>query len=233
MDLTLTTAPPEAEILTLVSIADVKAAMRIRHSREDDKIETAIYEAYNYLDGRYGWLRRSILTQTWTMTLPGFVKKKLTSDADGNPTFTWIYTNEIELPLPPLQQVTKIRYRDSDNVWQTMLDETSSPSLTTSTVNIVKTGLYGAILLADGQSWPSVYNHPEAVEITFMAGYGDIAAIKARARGLIRAIKILAAEYYQTPTDSFAEPRLVLVNRQVIAGLQHSAGQYRIPNGNL
>lgn len=106
-----------------------------------------------HLDGAGGVLGRALITQTWVMKLPRFPAE-------------WC---RLTLPLPPLQSVTSISYRDSANQSQT---------LASSEYVVVKGGQIGKgyIELAEGSSWPSTYDHPEAVTITFVAGYGDDAS---------------------------------------------------------
>jgi hypothetical protein len=221
MNLTLTTAPTEAEILALLTVAELKANMRIVHSSQDTLIEQCILEAYAYLDGRDGWLNRAILTQQWTLKLPGFVKPRLTSDLDGRPGTEWIDTDQIDLPLPRLQSVQSITYVDEDGATQTF----------SSTKYHVAVGEYrGYIVLKSGESWPTVAeDHPEAVTIAYTAGYGAAAAVKTHARGIVRGLKVLASDFFRNPEDTYAEPRLVAVNRKIINGLEKVAGRYRVP----
>lgn len=62
---TLVTAPT-AEIVTL---ADMKAHLRVTHSVEDDLIEALTAAAVAYLDGWTGILGRCIAEQQWRVTL--------------------------------------------------------------------------------------------------------------------------------------------------------------------
>lgn len=105
-----------------------------------------------HIDGAGGVLGRAMITQTWVMKLPDFPAGC-----------------RIVLPLPPLQSVTSITYLDTNNASQT---------LASSEYVVVKGGeiAKGYIELAEGSSWPSTYDHPEAVTITFVAGYGDDAS---------------------------------------------------------
>lgn len=89
--------------------------------------------------------RRVFVTQTWELYLDCFP--------------TW----EIELPFPPLQSITSIKYIDNDGVLQTMssgdysVDIKSEPG--------VVTPVYGG-------SWPSARYQRNAVTVRFVAGYG-------------------------------------------------------------
>jgi uncharacterized phiE125 gp8 family phage protein len=98
--------------------------------------------------------RRALLTQTWELQLEEF------PDDD-----------EIELPLPPLQSVTSITYKDTAGAWQTLaaasyvVDAPAGP-----------VAERGRVSLAYGQQWPSTYDEEVAVKIRFVAGYGSAAS---------------------------------------------------------
>lgn len=57
---------PTAEIVTL---ADMKAHLRVTHSAEDDLIEALTAAAVAYLDGWTGVLGRCVASQVWRVTL--------------------------------------------------------------------------------------------------------------------------------------------------------------------
>jgi uncharacterized phiE125 gp8 family phage protein len=204
MNLVLATPPSTAEILNIVSVAELKAEQRVTHSLEDAAIQAAIEDAYGFLDGRNGWLNRSILTQTWKLYLPAFADR-------------------MELPFPPLSSVTQVRYRDTANAWQV---------LDTSVYVVVAGEFVPYLALADGQSWPETYVHPEAVEATYVAGYGLGAAVKAGAFGIRRGIKLLAGHFYRNREATLAEPRMVTLSRRLELGLEEVAGMFRIPNSH-
>lgn len=71
---------------------------------------------------------------------------------------------QLELPRPPLAEVTEIRYLDADGVQQTL----------DSSLYRVTTGREpAAIEPAYGATWPSTLPVAEAIEIDYTAGYGD------------------------------------------------------------
>ena len=94
-------------------------------------------------------LRRSILPQTWQKTLD-------------------VFPGAIELPYPPATSVTSIKYLDSAGVQQTLaateytLDELSEP---------------GWIVPAYNVTWPDTYATINAVEVVYVAGYANAAAV--------------------------------------------------------
>lgn len=100
------------------------------------------------LDGEHGLLGRCLITQTWKAHLDAF-------------------PSVIMVPLPPCQSVDSIVYRDADG---------NSQTLATSKYDVVALGGDDCrIIRAEGESWPSTDGRPEAVTVTFTAGYGDAA----------------------------------------------------------
>lgn len=113
-------------------------------------------------------LSRSLLTQTREATLDRFP-----SYCEGN---------AIELPFPPLQSVTSVKYMDESQVEQT---------LASTEYSVDATGRRGRLLLGYGKSWPSTLCNPGAVKVRYVAGWTNAAqvpqAIKQYMRGLIAA----------------------------------------------
>lgn len=215
-----TVAPDQAEILNIVSVAGLKANLRIQHTNEDAFIQDCLLEAYDFFDGPDGWLRRAIITQTWQMSLPGFMSRQFYSD-NGKPMYRWVPSSCIEIPVPPLQSVTSIGY---------MVDG-SYETLPTSSYDVVTGTLFGTVSLKSGMSWPTgIDTSPAAVRIEFVAGYGNGAAVLEQARGIAKCIKLLASDAFRNREDTYAEPRLVAVNRKIINGLERFGGRYRIRN---
>jgi uncharacterized phiE125 gp8 family phage protein len=156
-----TTAPTPAEILTLLAVADLKAARRVQHSVEDTLYSDAIKEAFDFFDAK-GWLNRAILTQTWKAYPPK-------------------WDTIIELPFPPLQSVTGITYVDNAGATQT---------LSTDVYGVSTKGLFGSVYLKTNQSWPDLYTDPNPIEITFICGYGAGAAVPAGIRKAIKLLAV-------------------------------------------
>lgn len=149
-------AAPAAELLTL---AEVKAHLRVNNVKSDTWLTTAIALATALVDGKDGHLRRALVTQTWNLTLRDWpVVSRRSPD----------YLARIPLPLPPLQSVTHVKYYDVDGVQQT---------LSTDLYRVMTGGTDGGwIEQATTATWPAVYDRPDAIEIRFVAGYGATAA---------------------------------------------------------
>lgn len=118
-------------------------------------------------------LGRALITQTWDLWLEDFPRALQDDIArDGSYNFgnvrryprrhNW---KQIEVPLPPLQSVTWIKYLDTTGTEQTL-----DPTL-----YIVDNSVEPAkIVPAVGQCWPYVQCQPGAVKIRFVAGYAPV-----------------------------------------------------------
>src|SRR5262245_61367182 len=79
-----------------VSLDEAKAHLRVDHTDDDNYITALIAAATTYLDGWNGVLGRAMITQEWELVLDAFP----CGDA-------------IEIPLGPLQDVSRVAYDDS------------------------------------------------------------------------------------------------------------------------
>jgi uncharacterized phiE125 gp8 family phage protein len=142
MGLTLITPP----LQSAVSLDMAKTHLRVDHNEEDAIIAAYVEAATQSLDGIDGALGRCLINQTWKLTLDSF------------PEF-------IEIPLPPCQSITSVTYVDVAGAVQTLAP-----------INYQAVGLGGvsaaSIHPAYGKSWPSARSQPEAISVTFVAGYG-------------------------------------------------------------
>lgn len=113
---------------------------------EDDPLIVGLIQAAR--EWAEGYLQRSLITQTW----------QLSRD---------YLTPVIHLPQGPVQSVSSFEYVDDQGVTQTLasteyrVDTDSDPA---------------RITRAWGKSWPSIRYVTNAVQITFVAGYGDSAS---------------------------------------------------------
>ena len=150
-----------------ISLTEGKLHLRIDTTAEDSLITSLIKTARQYCEN---YQRRAYITQTWELWLDRF------PDID-----------IIDIPLPPLQSVSSIKYYDTANVEHTFaaseyfVDSKSQP---------------GRVSLSYGKSWPADTLRPTTgVCITFVAGYGSVAsAVPVTA---CYAILLLVAHYYE------------------------------------
>jgi len=173
---------PPAE--TPVSLDEVKAHLKVEHTDDDTYLRALIQVVTDHLDGYSGILGRALVTQTWRMDLRRFPGDR-----------------ELRLPLLPVQAISAINYWDALNADQTLA--TSAYSLHINSFGPV-------ILFSGGALWPGLYNRADAVRVTFVAGYGDAAAVPAPIK---HAMLLMIGDLYanrgeKIRGDSVAEPAI-------------------------
>lgn len=136
----------EAPAEPVVSLEEMKQHLRVDFSDDDGVIDALIGAAVGHLDGWSGILGRALVTQTWRQAFPRFSS-----------------CNVMRLPLAPVKEVVTVSYQDGDDEYQ-LLPDTAWQVLTD------ELGSY--LTLRPGQSWPYTYDRPDAVGVTFRAGYG-------------------------------------------------------------
>lgn len=157
-----------------LTVAELKAHLRLTFSDDDAYLAMIIKVA-----------RRSIEQQT--------------NRAFINRSFV-LYLNEwrgrnLILPIAPVQSVTHVKYYDADATLQTLstdvyeVDALSTPS---------------RVVLAYNQSWPTLDTRINAIQVTFIAGYGTTAATVPEE--LRQAIMLLASHYYVNREDVTSAP---------------------------
>ena len=139
---------------------------------------------------------RQLITATYELRMHGFY-------------------NPILLPRPPLQDVTKIEYVDTGGSTQTVsagiydVDSHSNPA---------------RVHLAYAQSWPSYRSVPNAVTVTYDAGYGDAASdVPSELR---HAIKMLVGHWYENREQTIAGT----IARPVPMGVPEVCRGYSVTN---
>ena len=126
-----------------VSMADVRQQLRIDGDDETAAMDRYLRVAVAAVDGR-GALGRPMITQSWAQ---------------------WVYNpTEVRVQMVPFQSLTSVEYYDSDGVLQTD---------TLSNYEAVGAGDRVWIRPKDGFEWPDQEDRPDAVKITYQAGYGD------------------------------------------------------------
>ena len=143
-----------------VSLAEARAQCRVTHTEQDPLILGLVAAATDYLDGYSGVFGRALVTQTWQMVSRSF------------PT---------EMPFGPVQSISSIQYRDTDDVLQTL--------------DAAEYRLVGSIL-EPVNSWPPVSVRQDAVTVNFVAGYGDASSVPEDVRS---AILVLVCLLYDNP----------------------------------
>lgn len=162
MKLELITAPVK-EPMTL---QEAKDHLRVEITDDDTLITAFIKVARRYGEKIQA---RAYITQTWDWYEDEFPELPF------------------DVPLPPLQSITSIKYFDEDDV-----EFTFGSAL----YHVDTKGFLGRITLNSGESWPSTTLRPiNGVVIRLVAGYGlestDVP------EEILTALKILVAHYYE------------------------------------
>ena len=174
--------PPASEPLTL---AETKSYLKVSDTTDDtllSQIITAIRKSCE------DWTGRALVTQTWTLWRDAFPhREKDRLPHDGYFELPVDFADQaqrvLSIPRPPLQSVTFLKTYDTANQETTfaaakyLVDAVSEP---------------GRIVLNQSSSWPTGLRPANAVEIEFLAGYGDASAVPdALKQGMLLWIKLL------------------------------------------
>lgn len=159
----LKTAPADKP----VSVAGVKAALRIDFDEDDGLVGALIDAAISHLDGWGGILGRCMIDQVWTQTLPAWP------------------CGQVRLAFPDVSSVV-VSYRDPDDAVQVIAD---------TNYRLIERADATAIEWIDGFSLPSLASRSDAITIDMTAGYGAAAADVPAA--ILRAIELLVGHWYQ------------------------------------
>ena len=177
--------PPVVEPL---SLTETKAYLKVTGTADDVLLTQMITALRKSCEN---WTGRSLVTQTWTLWRDGFPHRaKDRLPHDGYFELPVDFADEaqrmIPIPKPPVQSVTFLKTYDTKNQVVTFdtakyfVDVASEP---------------GRIVLNQSSSWPSGLRPANAVEIEFVAGYGEASAVPdALKQGLLLWLKLLYAD---------------------------------------
>lgn len=184
-----------------VQLIDLKRQLRIEQdvADDDDLLNGYLSTAQNNIEGRDGVTGRAMLTQRWRLTLEAFYDPRIYGGRwSGSVPSGWcsgiwgnsgVYNGEIRIPLPPLQSIDAVKYLDATETLQTV-------DPTTYRV-IAGEGNRSSLIPKGGFSWPSTAFAPDAVQIDFTAGYTTQEALVAERQGMIHAMLMMCAHWYE------------------------------------
>ncbi len=161
---TLITVPAA---LTLVTLVDAKAHLRVDFSDDDTLITGLISAAESLLDGYAGIVGRALLNQTWQQQFSSF-------------------SDRLDLQVPIASSIATVTYFDRVNTTQT---------LASSVYQMLSDELGSFVTLKADQAWPTTYSRVDAVTVQWVAGYG--AGSAAVPGAIITAIKLLVSHWYE------------------------------------
>lgn len=155
----------------LLDVEVAKRHLRLFDNSLDDEVAQLIRASRDYCER---WTSRTLRKSTTrTLTLDGW------------------WSTEQKLPWPPLIAVTGIAYYDEDNASQTLSGANYVVELSTDGG--------GRIVWAADAELPSVYSRPDAITITFTAGYASADALPPVA---LQAMKTKITEMYGAGTEN-------------------------------
>lgn len=166
-----------------VTLSEAKSSQRITGTGEDDFLQGILDSSIELAEDSTGLALRE---NTYTLRLNSF------SDAE------FVDSGIIRIPVFPLKSVTSVKYYDTDNVQQTLVDGTD--------YEVNRYAEPGIIQPATGKSWPAVYSKVNPVEIVFVAGF-DNTGLDMTPDKLKQAIKLVFG-YWNGQREDYAGRRL-------------------------
>jgi uncharacterized phiE125 gp8 family phage protein len=162
------------------SSSESELAVSLAEAKKEVEVATAI----TYHDDHLTRLIKAATQQAMVRSGRQLLSCRFRLTIDAFPTGN----GRIALPYPPLQSVDEIRYYDAAGVQQT---------LSADVYRVLTAREPGEICLQFGQSWPTVYDEPDAVEVEYTAGVADTAAeLEAEDEWYRQAILILVKAYW-------------------------------------
>lgn len=158
-----------------ISLEEAKTHLEetLEDADNDALIEWLIGVARQAAEDRTG---RTLLSSTWKLSLDGF-------------------PGVVELERGPVQSVTWVKYYDSAGTLQTLAGDQYEVDLASTPARIVPA--YGVI-------WPSTRaGKPGAVQVQFVAGYADVAAVP---KPILHWIKLALTDLYENRGRSAERP---------------------------
>ena len=148
----------------------VRAGDLIEHVRDDSDAGLTLMVAYVAAASEHVQeiTRRAVCEQTFDLFLDGFP------------------SGPIDLPLPPLQSVVSVTYKDADGAQQTW-----------AAADYVVDTASGQLSPAVGKSYPATQAVPNAVTVRFIAGYPRSNDKATTPEPIRAAILLLAADLYE------------------------------------
>lgn len=151
------------------SLTEAKAHLRVTHTDDDTLIGVYLDAATQMVEARTG---RALVTRSFLLSLDEF------PDCE-----------EIELPVAPTTAVTYLKYIATDGTLTTW---------SSSNYDVDTTALLGRVVKKYTSVWPTTYpGVPNAVQVTFVAGYANAASVPSALRA---AILYMVAQMYENRT---------------------------------
>lgn len=168
-----------------VSLPEAKEQLRIDDDNSDRVLARHLKMARSYLERTWNL---AFCTQSWLLTLEGFPLGYRDQPASNYQ--VQIASGTIRVPRPPLVSVSGIQFTDTTGTLQTL-----DPSI----YQVATQAQPGRIVPAYGKIWPVNRWMPEAVGVTFIAGFGDPTSVPEEVK---QAILLLAGHWFENREDT-------------------------------
>lgn len=142
-----------APAFAVVSLAEIKAHVRVLHADDDLVLAQLVAAATNHLEGYTGILGVCLAAQVWDLSFDGF---------------PW---GPMKLPLGPVIEVQAVEYTDADGAVQVLVPQGYEVDLTN-----------GDGWVSPVDRWPATGAYLNAVRVRFQAGYATAAEVPAALR---------------------------------------------------
>ncbi len=179
---TLYTAPATEP----VTRTEAKSWMKVDSTDDDTLIDNLIVAAREAAEK---YLRRALITQTWTLT----VDLPRSSACDDLP--DGVYDLPVSVLFGELPREFELPYKPIISITSVVTYNTSNSSSTYSSSNYFLDTASGRLVLNNTAVWPSDLRDKAAVVITYTAGYGAASAVP-------QSIKHAIMMHIQTMYDS-------------------------------
>lgn len=153
-----------------VTLAYVKAQAVVDFDDDDELLSEYINAAVSHLDGHAGIMGRAVMPQAVVQRMPDF--------------------SCLTLPYGKATSITAVNYYDTDGVMQAV------PAAQYTLLNNAG-GSY--VHFIDAANIPSAFVRPDAVAVTYQAGYASAAAVPSAIK---LAIVMMCSEWYENRTGT-------------------------------
>ena len=162
-----------------ITLTEAKAQLRVESDFTED--DTWISSAITVVREQVESLtNRALMPQSFELAIPKF-------------------EDTIALPKPPFSSLTSIQYYDEDDVLQTLSSDYYLVNDFVEPTEVIK---------KHEKTYPAAYSRPDAIRITFAAGYADAASVPPSIK---QAMLMLLTDLYDNRSASSSQMSTVVV----------------------
>ncbi len=178
------------ETVEVVTTAQIKSNLRIASDDTTHDTQIGICKDVS-IDIAKEFLQKSLMNRTLKLSLDNIpFSDSILPNTEGITTgpFLEYRQRSVNLPFSPLVSVSSVKtFDDSDN-------ETTMAS---SRYYVDTSSDYGRVVLRTGETWDDMLRVANAIEITYVAGFGSVAT--SVPAGIRQGIIVLASHFFENP----------------------------------